>query len=500
MPDPIFDDQLPLHECAHGIPTGLGCDECMVLYPEQVRPSQDRLGGVQRLAERLELTEAVGSPLGEKEAVKSWDELLAMVRAAAARCDCGSSQLIAHWEGCAFLKGHLPGKDRVIRRLDYEPLVVKACKVLGYGRVMQIIETAWAEVDPGGHQTTGPAQATLDRFGFRTCMDLVDAYEELVEKSNRSWVSAGQLTDQVQLRLDLTQALGLPISTDEKLMEWADLIGRVKHASSRLHGIEASACNLGVSGDGLDILEDQEAAGHELVSRLLKHVRLAPIPMVLYCPLCGFQHVDHPEPENGWTNPPHRSHKCKSCSHTWRPADVPTTGVAMIQTRGQLDGPSVIMARPVPQAVEPPTRAGPAVQASPETMGRQALLDGKGIEDNPNPRESQEWAAWRAGWASAGEFKMTTLAGSLRCLADFLDPSRSAPRTKVGGPFTESIRADLVAKLYQDLMLFAGKAEASSEVVPKDRPSAMAQILLGIMDGHPPRSMSEDVGLFDPDR
>lgn len=62
-----------------------------------------------------------------------------------------------------------------------------------------------------------------------------------------------------------------------------------------------------------------------------------PIPMVLYCPACGLQHVDAPEPEKGWTNPPHRSHLCHGCGATWRPADRPTAGVAAIQTAGASD-------------------------------------------------------------------------------------------------------------------------------------------------------------------
>lgn len=61
------------------------------------------------------------------------------------------------------------------------------------------------------------------------------------------------------------------------------------------------------------------------------------IPMLLPCPRCHALHVDAPEPERGWTNPPHRSHLCHYCGLVWRPADVPTTGVAAITTRGAAD-------------------------------------------------------------------------------------------------------------------------------------------------------------------
>ena len=81
-----------------------------------------------------------------------------------------------------------------------------------------------------------------------------------------------------------------------------------------------------------------------------------PIDMILHCPTCGLQHVDAPEFEDdpsmlavgithksfdGWTNPPHRSHLCAGCGHIWRPADVPTNGVAAIKTKGKADSPPV---------------------------------------------------------------------------------------------------------------------------------------------------------------
>lgn len=95
----------------------------------------------------------------------------------------------------------------------------------------------------------------------------------------------------------------------------------------------------------------------------------APIPMVLHCPRCGYQHVDqakvfapdfdsmpddpgfregHPDwpaavaalrkwEDDNWVNPPHRSHKCSACLTVWRPADVPTVGVYSVKTKGKND-------------------------------------------------------------------------------------------------------------------------------------------------------------------
>jgi hypothetical protein len=73
--------------------------------------------------------------------------------------------------------------------------------------------------------------------------------------------------------------------------------------------------------------------------------------MLLFCPNCGEQHIDAPEPADAdidvdgsvisatsaWDNPPHRSHLCHACGAVWRPADVPTTGVASIATKGKAD-------------------------------------------------------------------------------------------------------------------------------------------------------------------
>lgn len=64
-----------------------------------------------------------------------------------------------------------------------------------------------------------------------------------------------------------------------------------------------------------------------------------PVDSLVICPKCHSFHVDEPEPEVGWTNPPHRSHKCANCMTVWRQADVPTNGVApeSLETKGKDD-------------------------------------------------------------------------------------------------------------------------------------------------------------------
>ena len=85
-----------------------------------------------------------------------------------------------------------------------------------------------------------------------------------------------------------------------------------------------------------------------------------PLDMLIFCPSCGKQHIDQPEPFgcqtcglygendcicdvfNPWLNPPHKSHTCRieedgGCGQVFRVADFPTNGVAQITTRGKDD-------------------------------------------------------------------------------------------------------------------------------------------------------------------
>jgi len=118
-----------------------------------------------------------------------------------------------------------------------------------------------------------------------------------------------------------------------------------------------------------------------------------PIDMILHCPVCGTQHIDAPEPDNGWTNPPHKSHLCHSCKTVWRPADVPTNGVKEIKTRGEADtwpkkhthvgycklSPTLAGLDDAPKLI---TRFDPVIEISKEWAFVKILSDG--LESAPN--------------------------------------------------------------------------------------------------------------------
>ena len=52
----------------------------------------------------------------------------------------------------------------------------------------------------------------------------------------------------------------------------------------------------------------------------------APVPMLLWCPMCHARHLD----EGELATRAHSSHDCRSCGLTWTPAKVPTVGVMFL--------------------------------------------------------------------------------------------------------------------------------------------------------------------------
>lgn len=54
--------------------------------------------------------------------------------------------------------------------------------------------------------------------------------------------------------------------------------------------------------------------------------RDAPVPMTLWCPMCGARHID----EGEFATKAHHTHSCQTCGLSWRPAIVPTVGVQFL--------------------------------------------------------------------------------------------------------------------------------------------------------------------------
>lgn len=61
---------------------------------------------------------------------------------------------------------------------------------------------------------------------------------------------------------------------------------------------------------------------------------VTPIPMLLSCPICGHRHIDRE-----FKDKPHHTHACQHCGNCWRPAIVPTVGVAFLP--GFKDAPTI---------------------------------------------------------------------------------------------------------------------------------------------------------------
>lgn len=89
-------------------------------------------------------------------------------------------------------------------------------------------------------------------------------------------------------------------------------------------------------GYGFTRLLDQVNELLAIRDNLLEEIRLQeerhltenekPIPVQLFCPKCGTQHVDRDE----WAVRPHSSHACQNCGLVWKPCLRDTVGVRFL--------------------------------------------------------------------------------------------------------------------------------------------------------------------------
>lgn len=154
----------------------------------------------------------------------------------------------------------------------------------------------------------------------------------------------------------LEDAVGLHVRWDEDHTETIEALRAALAQQEPLHTFLNAAAGEGLVLDGVDaadlyiaVFPDRYAATVASITGEPAHppaAQPAPIDMVLHCPACGKQHIDAPDERTpDWKNEPHRSHLCHGCGHIWRPADVPTNGVAAVRTKGKADSP---LAQPAP--------------------------------------------------------------------------------------------------------------------------------------------------------
>jgi len=63
---------------------------------------------------------------------------------------------------------------------------------------------------------------------------------------------------------------------------------------------------------------------------------MLPIPLLLWCPKCGARHID----TGAFAEKHHHTHACQTCGLVWRPAIVPTVGVAFLPGFKNMDPPA----------------------------------------------------------------------------------------------------------------------------------------------------------------
>lgn len=197
------------------------------------------------------------------------------------------------------------------------------------------------------------------RLIFRAFEAMRGERQERRERLSAVW-RAPSTPPQVEREGSRDDLEALDLDALEKVARAADIQNpRNTHARPWVqHGHGVSRAN--PSNEHIAIAKTSAAAAHiatfdpPTVLRLIATNRelgakaAAPIAMILFCPSCGLQHIDQAVDEedeegrqDGWSNPPHRSHLCHGCGHIWRPADVATEGVAYLDGYGENDSPPI---------------------------------------------------------------------------------------------------------------------------------------------------------------
>lgn len=128
-------------------------------------------------------------------------------------------------------------------------------------------------------------------------------------------------------------------SLKRQLAENEKLLGYVSNDAELAEFLLATAIAEAAQKAGILNRDCQSLSGPQLLLLCddLATMATAPVNLLLFCPNCGLQHIDAPNIEKAWDNPPHRSHECQRCFYTWRPSDRFTNGITAIDTAGAKD-------------------------------------------------------------------------------------------------------------------------------------------------------------------
>lgn len=71
---------------------------------------------------------------------------------------------------------------------------------------------------------------------------------------------------------------------------------------------------------------EETASANKWLREKLPSRNAEPIPMLLYCPMCGKRHID----EGEFATKSHHTHACQKCGNVWRPSILATVGVPFL--------------------------------------------------------------------------------------------------------------------------------------------------------------------------
>lgn len=112
-----------------------------------------------------------------------------------------------------------------------------------------------------------------------------------------------------------------------------------------------------------------------------------PVPMFLTCPKCNARHID----EGDFATKRHHTHSCQACGLTWRPAVVPTVGVAFLPGfKNESPGPSSLGAEDDANALTNPSEACVAGQ-EPAPRGSSSPSSCKACQGSENAMRSAKY-------------------------------------------------------------------------------------------------------------